>query len=57
MTTSIVVDNASKTFRYQAHPTLKKVLQDRFRGDRRHRVVQGPRRGLVRGRSRGSPSD
>ena len=33
MTTSIVVQDVSKTFRYQAHPTLKKVLQDRFRGD------------------------
>ena len=34
MTTSIVVDNVSKTFRYQSHRTLKKVLQHRFRGDR-----------------------
>jgi ABC-2 type transport system ATP-binding protein len=34
MTTSIVVKDVSKTFRYQAHPTLKKVLQDRLRGDR-----------------------
>ena len=34
MTTSIVVDNVSKTFRYQAHPTLKKVLQGRLRGQR-----------------------
>ena len=33
MTTSIVVKDVSKTFRYQAHPTLKKVLQDRLRGD------------------------
>lgn len=31
-TTSIVVDNVSKTFRYQAHPTLKKVLQGKLRG-------------------------
>jgi len=34
MTTSIVVENVSKTFRYQSHPTLKKVLQTRFGGDR-----------------------
>ena len=34
MSTSIVVDNVSKTFRYQSHRTLKKVLQSRFRGDR-----------------------
>ena len=34
MSTSIVVDNVSKTFRYQSHRTLKKVLQNRFRGDR-----------------------
>jgi ABC-2 type transport system ATP-binding protein len=33
-TTSIVVDGVSKTFRYQAHPTLKKVLQTRLRGQR-----------------------
>jgi ABC-2 type transport system ATP-binding protein len=33
-TTSIIVDNVSKTFRYQAHPTLKKVLQGRLRGQR-----------------------
>ncbi len=34
MTTSIVVDNVSKTFRYQSHVTLKKVLQNRMGGKR-----------------------
>ena len=27
MTTSIVVDNVTKSFRYQYHPTLKKLVQ------------------------------
>ena len=33
MTTSIVVDSVSKTFRYQSHQTLKKMLQNRLRRD------------------------
>ena len=30
MTTSIIVDNVSKTFRYNAHPTLKQVLRSKL---------------------------
>ena len=44
MTTSIVVDNVSKTFSYQSHPTLKKVLQTRFssnRSDETFRALDG----------------
>lgn len=33
MMTSIVVDNVSKTFRYNAHPTLKKLIQGKLRRD------------------------
>jgi ABC-2 type transport system ATP-binding protein len=32
MTTSIVVDNVTKSFRYQSHRTLKKVVQSKARG-------------------------
>ena len=34
MTTSIVVDNVSKTFRYQYHPTLKQVVRAKLRREK-----------------------
>ncbi|QBX56323.1 ABC transporter ATP-binding protein [Nocardioides seonyuensis] len=34
MTTSIIVDDVSKTFRYNAHPTLKQVLRSRLQRER-----------------------
>lgn len=35
MTTSILVQNVSKTFRYQYHPTVKKVMRSRLRREAR----------------------
>ena len=34
MTTSIVVDNVSKVFRYHNHRTLKQVLRARMNGEK-----------------------
>jgi ABC-2 type transport system ATP-binding protein len=49
MTTSIVVDNVSKTFRYHNHRTLKQVVRAVGAPREDGNDLQGPRRRLLRG--------